>query len=108
MHALIFSGNEDQHFSLGFFRRLSLPIWVALDLLEASYLKIVEDVPVGEESHAFAVSKYVYAVGSLDYARLLFPSHTLDRFKVLESIDSCDAYATSVGFFHIEPFTDHA
>lgn len=106
--ALILSGSEDKRFSLGVFGWLDFPVRVALDLFEACYLKIVEHVPVREESYAFAISKYVYAVGSFDYARFLFPRRTLDCVKVLKLIDSRNAYATSARFFHIEPFLDHA
>ena len=50
LEKLIFSGNEDQHLRFGFLGWLGLPIGVALDFLEASCLKIVVDIPVGEES----------------------------------------------------------
>ena len=61
-HESLFSGNEDQPLRLGFLGRLDLPIGVTLDLLKASCLKIVKDVPVGEESEVLPKSIDVHAI----------------------------------------------
>ena len=63
-------------------------------------------VPVCEEAEAFAVSKDVLAIGSLDYVRLIPPSYTVHRVKVSETNDFGDAYVRSAVFNNVETFVD--
>jgi len=66
----------------------------------------VQYVPVGEESEAFAVSKDMYAIGSLDYTRLIPPGYTVHRVKVTETTDLGDVYSRSAVFNNVETFVD--
>jgi hypothetical protein len=84
----VFSGNEDQPLRLGFLGRLNLPIGVTLVLLETSCLKIVEDVPVSEESQAFLFSKDVRIIWSLDYMCFLPPSYTVKWVEVFDLVNA--------------------
>jgi hypothetical protein len=76
---------------------------VALDLFEASRLKIVKYVPISKESKAFAASKDMYAIGSLDYTGLLPPSHTMNWVKVLHAIYIHVPHTANAGFFNMIP-----
>jgi len=64
-------------------------------------LKIVKNVPVGEESHAFMISKYVYAVRSLYYTCFLPPSYAANLVEVFHAIRVHASYASSTGFLDV-------
>jgi hypothetical protein len=80
---------------------------VAVDLFEAGCLKVVEDVLVGEEPLAFAVSEHVCAIGNLNYACHMPRNYTFDSVKVLRSQDSRASHTASPVFSHTLPLADH-
>ena len=102
----VFYGNEDQPLRLRFLGGLNLPIGVTLVLLEASCLKIVKDVPVSEESEAFAFSKDVHAVWSLDYMCFLPPSYTVKWVEVLDLVNAYESHAWNTDFVEVMPLLD--
>ena len=101
-----FSSNENQPLSFGLFGRFSFPVGVALDFLKTRCLEIMHEVPVGEESEAFSVFKDVYALRSIDNARLLPPSNPAHRIKVAEANDFSVLYACNLVFIYKETFRD--
>jgi hypothetical protein len=102
----VFSGNEDQPLCLRFLCRLNLPIGVTLDLLETSCLKIVKDVPVGEESQTFMLSKDVHAVWSLDYLCFLPPSYTVKWVEVSDLVNAYESHSWDTGFVEVMSLLD--
>ena len=66
----------------------------------------MEDVPVGEESQAFAFSKDVHAIWNLDYMCFLPPSYAVKWVEVLDSINAYVSHAWNKDFVEIMSVLD--
>ena len=69
-------------------------------------MKIVEDVPVSEESEAFAFSKDVHAVWSLDYMCFLPPSYAVKWVEVFDLVNACESHVWNTNFIEVMSFLD--
>ena len=66
----------------------------------------MEDIPVSEESQAFAVSQDVHTIESLNYAGLLPSCYAAEWLKVLNSIDTRISHALNTDFLDKKSFMD--
>jgi hypothetical protein len=64
-------------------------------------LKIIKDLPVGQESEAFSLSKDVHAIWGLDYVCFLPPSYAVKWVKVLNAINAYVSHAWNTDFSKI-------